>query len=528
MKKIIAFLIVPGVILAWDLNLSWNKTLDAHTFSAPGIYDITGDSLPELLVPGNRILYCLNSVTGDTIWTFAPESNYFPAVSSPIAADIDHDGATEVVVNSPKYIYSLSASGVPEWGFLLPNQGSVQNCISSAALADINHDGKFEVFICAPYNNTLYCLEPDSGRELWNFSPNPVSRFMITTPTVVDLNLDRRYEILIGTADDAGGRLFCLNDSGRVLWNYPTPGSGIQGWQLTSACVGDVNGNDTLEIVATSNYWGIFCVNHRGQEKWARRYSEHSSSYPAMGDFDNDGSLEVVAGLGSYLRAFDANSGTPIWSFPVTAGYYIVSSPGLGDFDGNGKLEIVFGELKEGAPNDPDRFLYVLNDSGNIIWSDTVGTTFSDPTIGDIDHDRQLDLLIGPTYRSFNFWVFEADTENQVGRIEWPTLQHDIYRTGLYGYQDTMVTIAEESKPRLKQHFKIFPNPAQRSIYFQIIGSGNTQPIIIFDISGRMVTKINTDRAGYGMLNVKDFAPGVYFAVIDDIIGVQKKFIILK
>ena len=91
MKRMLLLLLVlnfPAVLCAWTINLSWDHVLDAHTHSAVGVYDILGDSLPELLIPGNHYLYCF-SAAGDSLWTFEPFSNYFPAPSSPIAADID-------------------------------------------------------------------------------------------------------------------------------------------------------------------------------------------------------------------------------------------------------------------------------------------------------------------------------------------------------------------------------------------------------------------------------------------------------
>ncbi len=527
MKIFIIAITIPVMIFSWSLRLSWNKTLDAHTFSATGIYDIDGDSMPELLVPGNRTLYCLRSINGDTIWTFTPFSNYFPAVSSPIAADIDRDGSIEVIVNSPNYLYILNSAGRAKWSFLLPNPGSVQNCISSAALGDINRDGKYEVFVCAPYNNTLYCLEPDSGKERWHFTPSPASRFIISTPTVVDLNLDHRYEILIGTADDAGGRLFCLNDSGRVLWSYQTTGSGISGWQITSACVGDINGDDTLEVFMTSNYWGIFCVNHRGQERWVRRLNEHSSSYPAVGDIDGNGTLEVIAGFGPYLTVFNGSNGNTLWADTVLSGYYIVSSPGLADFNGDGLIEIAYGELKQGAPNDSTRLMWVLSHRGVTIWSDTVGTTFSDPTIGDIDRDGRIEMTIGPTYRGYKFWTFETDTITQIGRIEWQTLQHDIQRTGLYGFRDTTVIVAELPESSLKSGFKIWPNPARHYVEFQI-ERGRKHRIKIFDISGRDVAEIYTNNSGRAMLSTDGLPSGVYFAVVGQDIKRRQKLILVQ
>ncbi len=496
MKRMLLLLLVlnfPAVLCAWTINLSWDHVLDAHTHSAVGVYDILGDSLPELLIPGNHYLYCF-SAAGDSLWTFEPFSNYFPAPSSPIAADIDNDGAMEIVVGSPNYTYALDTLGNIEWEFPLPNPGSVQNCLTSQALGDVNGDGKLEVLTCDTYGYTLYCLGPDSGNVLWQFTPNPAAYIIIATPTIVDLDLDDDLEILIGTIDSGGGgRMFCLDHLGNEVWMYETPGSGIGGWQLGSACVGDVNGDDTLEIISTSNYWGIFCLDHNGGELWRNQYSMHAATYPAMADLDNNGSVEVVVGLGSTMFAFDALTGDTVWDFTVASGYYLVSSPGIGDLNGDSLLEVVFAELKQGAPNDSTRPMWVLDCNGDSIWSYVIGTAFTDPTIGDADHDGFMDFYFGPSYNGFRCWNFESDTLFEVGRIEWPTLQHDIHRTGFYERDSTAgkefverEPIAEGRKPIIH----VAPNPFSAATTISLSGiahGAEGRELKIFDVSGRLV-----------------------------------------
>lgn len=550
MKKALPILVivcVPHFLWAWSIGLSWSHGLDAHTHSAVGIYDVLGDSLPELLIPGNQKLYCF-SAAGDSLWTFEPFSNYYPAPSSPIAADIDDDGVVEIVVGSPNYTYVLDTLGNIEWEFPLPHPGSVQNCCASQALGDMNGDGKLEVLTCDTYGFTLYCLDPDSGGVLWQFTPSPAAYVIIATPTVADLDLDGNLEVLVGTMDSGGGgRLFCLDHEGAELWMYETPGSGITGWQLVSACVGDVNGDDTLEIVSTANYWGIFCLDHEGGELWKNQYSVHASAYPAMADLDNDGTVEVVCGLGSFMMAFDALTGSTVWNFPLSSGYYLVSSPGIGDLNGDSLCEVIFAELKEGAPNDSTRPMWVLNCDGDSLWTYTTGTGFTDPTIGDADHDGFMDFFLGPTYSGFKCWAFSSDTLFEAGRLEWRTLQHDIHRTGFYGWDGATGERISKRGPLSRGTGPVLcvsPNPFSDRIEISLGGvsgyrSTGMSEMKILDATGRVVKRFSLHTA-YSLLPTRitwdgrddagrDIAPGVYFVRLNTgVYTVSEKVLLLR
>jgi outer membrane protein assembly factor BamB len=493
---LLGLLLAASAGFAWTADSVWAVNLDAHSMSATGIFDLDHDSVPELLVPGNGHLYCYDTA-GALRWNFTPASQYFPAVSSPVAADINNDGATEVVVATPLAVYALTADGDSLWRRTLAGQGAVQNCISSVALGDINDDGLLEIFCYEVYANNLLCLEPLNGDTVWTFHPSGSPQFSVGTPTVADLDLDGRLEILGQCGfNGGGGQLYCVNDSGREMWHYNTTGSGISGWQCASAAVADVNGDDSLEVVSTANYWGAFCLDCHGNEKWRRSISEHAASYAAIGDVDGDDTLEVVVGLGPNMRCFNDRTGLDKWSYAVATGYYIVSSPCLCDFDGDGLLETVFAEVKQNNPSDPNRPMWILDSHGNALWNDTVGTTMADATAGDINHDRRVEFALGPTMRNSTFWLFGADTAAVVpGRIDWPTLQHDIWRTGWYGYRGPHTAVAERGQGpgvRGQGRMQARPNPFRGLVALEVLGSRGGW-LEVFDATGRRVRRLESD-----------------------------------
>lgn len=504
LRCVFMIVLIVGSTHGWQIESVAVQGLGAHGMSATGIFDIDGDSVPELLVPGNSRLYCFDH-TGGLRWSFAPMSNYFPAVSSPLAADLDNDGDIEIVVSSPAAVYVLNQDGDSIWRRLLAGQGAVQNCISSVALADINGDLLLEILCYEVYANRLLCLNPVDGDTIWTYVPGGSPMFSVGTPTAVDIDLDGRVEVIGQVAwNGGGGQLYCLGDSGRELWHFDTPGSGISGWQLGSAMVADVNGDDSLEVITTANYWGAVCLTSRGRQLWRRAISEHAASYGAVADIDRDETLEVVLALGPSVRCFSAPTGRDKWSFTVAPGYYIVASPGVADLDGDGRLEVLFAEVKQNNPVDTARPAWVLSCYGQPLWSDTIGTTMADPTTGDVDGDGRLELFFGPTMRRGNWYWYEVDTAVAAGRVDWPTLQHDIWRSGWYEYHGPQVGVGEE-RVVLGRQLGIGPNPLNDRLNTPITG----EEVEIYDAAGRRVMVVRA--TGLVGLDRRKLMAGVYF-----------------
>jgi hypothetical protein len=115
----------------------------------------------------------------------------------------------------------------------------------------------------------------------------------------------------------------------------------------------------------------------------------------ALGDLNNDGDLDVVAGNHTVASLVYLNNGNGTFVPPTastTLGANATQSVVLGDVDGDGDLDIAMGNY-----NELNR-LYLNNGGGAFSASSTIGLD-ADATrsisLGDVDGDGDLDLVAG-------------------------------------------------------------------------------------------------------------------------------------
>jgi outer membrane protein assembly factor BamB len=276
--------------------------------------------------------YCLNSDTGEEIW------------KTPIPYGITSSAAVENgkvyfgAGNGNAGIYCLNAtSGNIIWRYQTPGE---YNVYASPSI----YKGKVFIGAIDPEPGCMYCLDADTGEEIW------VSQ-AIDRPGSAAVYDDRVY---FGSYDS---NVYCLDaDNGTVIWKYKTE----------SKTYAYVTIYDDKLYAGGSD--GLHCLNmENGGLIWEYPTDYRISSTPCTAN----GNVYFVTN--GYLYCLNATSGEKIWDFDEMAVGSIISSPAYAD----GKIYIgpAFWAAK----------LYCLDaDSGEKIWDfNTAFSVDSSPAIAD-------------------------------------------------------------------------------------------------------------------------------------------------
>lgn len=318
--------------------------------------------------------------------------------ASPILADLDGDGAVEIIVAASRdqRLLCLNGQGELLWSFQLED-GNSDGFQATPSVADYDGDGRQEVFWLTR-GGTAGCVDYQ-GRLIWRVTMGDQMDY--TGPVLADLNNDGRLEIVFGSES---GTLYCLNDTGRVLWRRQHLGD-MRGIPAV-ARIGDA---PSMRVCAVFGGGVEACFDAEGNTLWA-----HEEGLPArqrrsgvsIGDLNGDGRLQTVSATEDFqVIARDAESGKECWRFKGKGRIDQTCSFALADFDGSGRLDVVTG--------DSSGHVYRLREGAAVWMTDTGGGVVQGPAVGDVNGDGRLNVLVSS--RSKRLVCLDGDT----GAIQW-------------------------------------------------------------------------------------------------------------
>jgi hypothetical protein len=178
--------------------------------------------------------------------------------------------------------------------------------------------------------------------------------YIQSSPAIVNYN--NKNQIFTGSN---GGNFYGFDSAGNTLSNFPI---NIGGTMWGSSAVGDLDNNGSLEMVIGNSLTHLYVFDGQGNTIMDKNFpGEAIYGTPSLADFDENNDLEIVFGTfggNVYVLDHDGN----IWNnFPVALGAAsrVIGGSALGDLTGNGQIEIAVGTQSN--------TIYVIDAGGNIL-----------------------------------------------------------------------------------------------------------------------------------------------------------------
>jgi hypothetical protein len=397
-------------------------------------------SAPEIVACSNGSAFALSYDSGSykTVW-FTPTIN----CTAIAAADLDGDGATEVVVatnegtgQSPKLrIYSPKGLGTPRTTLGIPKL----NLIDDLKIANSDADAGLEIIVAT--SSDTYIFDAATLALEWTATGRGG-----TFVAVGDLENDGVPDIVLNGSDGhvlngvthaykwgyAGGfgtiaALGDIDNDGRdeIVGVTYSEARVIQGETMASTTfaisssatrliIGDGNGDGTKEIIVGQDYSSLRGLSPSGTQLWAVTQSGSFVAGIAVGDVDGDGTTEVIWGSGgsSYglagLNVANPLTNTLEWSTVDLDGPFMTAT---GDLDRDGDLELVVvtrstkGTYASGS-------IQIFDFAGNLIASflSANGYYSTAVAVGQLDADAQLEIAVIEGYSGSIINVYDGVT----------------------------------------------------------------------------------------------------------------------
>jgi outer membrane protein assembly factor BamB len=194
------------VCLGHDGRLRWSAEVGGRLNFEPTVADLDGDGPREILVTPHLPddpLVVLEGADGR-------ERARWPAVATrrarPLVHDVDDDGRPEVLVSSAtRGILGLHGDGTVRWAYGFRDADGLQPAAAgSPVLADLDGDGAIEV-IAGFEDGSLHVVDARAGALRWRFQTGREE--IEASPTAADVDGDGMAEVFVAGHDR---HLFCL------------------------------------------------------------------------------------------------------------------------------------------------------------------------------------------------------------------------------------------------------------------------------------------------------------------------------
>ena len=365
----LAILLASPVVSELFYEVSWQVQGDSG-FSAPNAICNADGAVQALVVcEGNTGVVCLD-LSGERLWDYAMEP---PVTAAPAVADLDGDGAEDIVAADAKgTVIALSSKGGLLWRACVPGRVEADSC---PAIADLDDDGRPEVLV-GDVTGALSCLAHD-GSLRWRFIGEGSQ---MGPPLVADIYDAPGREVIVTSHDS---HIYALDAHGRWLWDLHCADDLFPN---STPLLADVDGDNVPELYVGGglhHFYRVDLENHR--IALAENVYLHINNCISASDIDGDGKDEVVFGVKG-VNVFCYADGGMAWQQSFShSGFY--ASPAFLDLDGDPELEILLHSIRGDV--------HALNPDGSEFFSAKAPCApLLAPLLGDLDGDGLVEAVI--------------------------------------------------------------------------------------------------------------------------------------
>ncbi|MBU0741596.1 T9SS type A sorting domain-containing protein [bacterium] len=539
-----------------DFPLPFGRETDSHC----AVGDVTGDGRLEVVLTADEV-YVWTEDGGelfdgdDNAQTRGPITNLTGRLTAMAVtlAELDGEPGAEIICSDRdlKLIYVFKSDGtlLPGW----PQSTGAGWVWAPAAVGDIDGDGEPEI-VCNNLNRVTLAWHAD-GTEVRDGDSNPATNGPLidrtaelswagwnrSGPALFDLDHDGAKDIIFGTRYgwETTNSLRAYRWDGTQLPGFPIE-TGGGGSIMVSPTVADLDADGIWEIIFVSEDDQLHVVHENGSYYtgfpiYFRAQSDNGDRTcpsPAVGDFDDDGELEIVAvevfgSLESYVHLIDTDyvggtSGETMPGWPIMVPGNSNSNPVVGDINGDGMLDILFG-IGGGNTESPNN-LYAFKHDGTDVEGFPLslgGPVNPTPVICDLDRDHDVDIVYGGWDLLIHVWDMPYAFDGT--EAPWLTFRGNNLRDGVFRILST-TEVPDIPKPSRLTLQPNHPNPFNPSTEVKLYIPGDAGEVDlrvdVYDMAGRRVRSLHQGTVSPGWHSVtwegrddrgQPQASGVYF-----------------
>ena len=390
------------------------------------------------------------------------------SVMTPTFADIDNDGDADFftgnVTGTLTYYENIGLSnGIPEFQFITNSWQDIyivggmrddnRHGASAITFIDLDGDGDLDLSWGDYFQQSLYIIwnsgtleEPIMLDVALEYPPvDPVFSAGQNMPTFADLDGDGDEDLYVTVLSGAYGNQLVNN-----FFYYENIGSGFKSefsyvtrsylsmldiFSNSSPELIDIDFDGDLDLFVSNQYdlsespWvgKIFFFRNTGSNT-SPFFEEESTSLldenlgqmlsPEFGDLNGDGDIDLVVGdFNGFIKYYENTSSGSNLSFNYIENIPGIdlsgnSTPTLGDLDGDGDLDLLIGQLN-------GELIFYRNIGNNKSYNfelenfdDIMVDNNSSPELIDINQDGELDLILGSGNQGIHIYINEGNSSN--------------------------------------------------------------------------------------------------------------------